>query len=161
MRFPEVREFRAGNKGEVAEPNQKDSPQPIETPLETLEASYQALRSDLARSLLEKVRNASPEFFERLVVDVLVAMGYGGSLSEAGEAIGGSLDGQRAQKGVFITTSRYSRDAEEYVRVIPKKIVLIDGERLARLMIDHDVGVTAAERYVVKRLDLDYFDEGE
>lgn len=201
MRYPEVREFRSSN-GEAPGESDRGIAPPTDTPLEALEAGYQALRNELAKDLLEKARQASPQFFERLVVDLLVAMGYGGSRSEAGQAIGGSgdggidglirqdplgldvvyiqakrwqdvvgrpviqafagsLDGHRAQKGVFITTSRYSRDAEEYVRVIPKKIVLIDGDQLARLMMDHDVGVTPAERYVVKRLDLDYFDETE
>jgi restriction system protein len=144
--------------------------------------------------------SSSPEFFERLVVDLLVAMGYGGSRSEAGERVGktgddgidgiikedklgldtvciqakrwqntvgrpeiqafvGSLAGNRARKGVFITTSRFSREAREYVQRIEQKVVLIDGETLAELMIDHNVGVSEESRYIVKKIDMDYFEE--
>jgi restriction system protein len=146
------------------------------------------------------VRSCSPAFFERLVVDLLVAMGYGGSLADAGQAIGrsgdggidgiikedrlgldvvclqakrwektvgrpevqafaGSMEGFRARKGVLLTTSTFSKEAEEYISRIERKIVLIDGQRLAQLMIDHDIGVTTARAYVVKKLDQDYFDE--
>ena len=139
-------------------------------------------------------------FFERLVVDLLVAMGYGGSRQDAGQAVGGSgddgidgiikedklgldfvyvqakrwenpvsrptvqafagsLEGQRARKGVLITTSKFTRDAEEYVTRIEKRIVLIDGEQLASLMIDHGVGVADVATYQVKRVDADYFDQ--
>jgi restriction system protein len=75
------------------------------------------------------------------------------------QAFAGSLEGQRARKGVFITTSRFTREAEEYVTRIEKRIVLVDGERLAQLMIDHGVGVADVASYHVKRVDLDYFDE--
>jgi restriction system protein len=146
------------------------------------------------------VKNCSDKFFEYLVVDVLVAMGYGGSHKDAGQAIGrshdegidgiinedklgldvvyvqakrwdstvgrpvvqafaGSLEGQRARKGILITTSRFSDDAKEYTRKIEKKIVLIDGEQLAQLMIDCGVGVNEKAVYAVKRLDEDYFSE--
>jgi restriction system protein len=68
----------------------------------------------------------------------------------------------RARKGVLITTSSFSKDAEEYVSRIERKIVLIDGERLAELMIDHNIGVAALHSFVVKRVDMDYFlDEDE
>lgn len=170
------------------------------TPEESLGESYQALRNALADELLERMRSCSPQFFERLVVELLVAMGYGGSLTDAGQAIGrsgdggidgiikedrlgldavciqakrwektvgrpevqafaGSMEGFRARKGVMLTTSTFSKDAEEYIHRIERKIVLIDGRRLAQLMIDHDVGVTTARSYVVKKLDLDYFEE--
>lgn len=142
-----------------------------------------------------------PSFFERLVIDVLVKMGYGGSRKEAGKAIGrsgdegidgiinedrlgldvlyiqakrwqatigrpeiqkfaGALQGHRAKKGIFITTSDFSRDAEDYVAKIDSKIVLIDGEQLAQLMIDHNVGVTPVTSYETKKIDSDYFIEG-
>ncbi|NLV27902.1 MAG: restriction endonuclease [Methanomicrobiales archaeon] len=170
------------------------------TPQEILENSYQDLRNKLAHELLTQVMNSSPEFFERLVVDLLVAMGYGGSRSEAGERVGksgddgidgiikedklgldivniqakrwqntvgrpeiqafvGSLAGNRARKGVFITTSRFSRDAIEYVQRIEQKVVLIDGETLTQMMIDHNVGVSEESRYIVKKIDSDYFEE--
>jgi restriction system protein len=170
------------------------------TPEEALEASYQSLRVELARELLDKVKSCTPEFFERLVVDLLVAMGYGGSRRDAGQAVGqsgdggvdgiikedrlgldvvyiqakrwgnkvgrpdvqafaGSLEGQRARKGVFITTSQFTNDALDYVNRIEKKIVLINGEHLAQLMIDFGIGVAEVTQYSVKKVDLDYFDE--
>jgi restriction system protein len=171
-----------------------------ETPEERLESSYQSLRSELAERLLAQVMKSSPAFFERLVVDVLVAMGYGGSRADAGKAVGqagdggvdgiikedrlgldivyiqakrwegpvgspavrdfvGSLVGHSANKGVLIATSRFSKDADDYARKIPQKVVLIDGPQLAELMIDFGVGVTTANTYAVKKLDLDYFGE--
>jgi restriction system protein len=170
------------------------------TPEESLEASYLALRNALADEVLERVKSCSPQFFERLVVELLVAMGYGGSLADAEQAIGrsgdagidgiikedklgldvvcvqakrwkdtvgrpevqafaGSMEGFRARKGVLLTTSAFSKEAEEYVNRIERKIVLIDGRRLAQLMIDHDIGVATARSYVVKKLDQDYFEE--
>ncbi|MBI4506542.1 MAG: restriction endonuclease [Chloroflexi bacterium] len=170
------------------------------TPEETLGGAYQTVRQALAQELLGRIRSCSPRFFERLVVDLLVAMGYGGSRKDAGRAVGqsgdggidgvikedklgldvvyvqakrwdntvgrpivqtfaGSLEGQRARKGVLITTSQFSPDAKEYVKYIEKKIVLVDGEQLAQLMIDHGIGVTELATYTVKKLDLDYFEE--
>jgi len=172
-----------------------------QTPEEILEQSYQDLRRDLAEELLERIKDCSPRFFERLVVDLLVAMGYGGSRKDAGQAVGrsgdggidgiikedrlgldvvyiqakkwdgtvgrpavqtfaGSLDGVRARKGILITTSDFSQPAKDYAEMIEKKIVLIDGQQLAQLMIDHNVGVTEVETYTVKRSDLDYFGDG-
>lgn len=170
------------------------------TPEETLEGAYQSLRSDLANEILETVKGCSPTFFEDLVVDLVVKMGYGGSRKEAGQAIGrsgdegidgiikedrlgldiiyiqakrwenvvgrpeiqkfaGALQGQRARKGIFITTSTFSRDAFEYVRNIETKIILIDGTTLADYMIDNNVGVTVEATYEMKRIDSDYFSE--
>jgi restriction system protein len=141
-----------------------------------------------------------PGFFERVVVQLLVAMGYGGTLRDAGAAIGGSgdegidgiikedrlgldvvyvqakkwtgtvgrpdiqkfagaLQGQRARKGVFITTSAFSADARAFVSQIDSKIVLIDGEQLAQFMFDHNVGVSPASVYAVKKIDADFFEE--
>jgi restriction system protein len=186
-------------KSATAAPEVEEMP---ETPEEQLEASYEALRASLADELLDRLRTCSPGFFERLVVQLLVAMGYGGSLADAGQAVGrtgdggidgtikedklgldvvcvqakrwqatvgapvvrefaGSMEGVRARKGVLITTSSFSDDARKYVDRIERKIVLIDGEQLAGLMIDHNVGVAVAQTYVVKRIDLDYFVEDE
>lgn len=171
-----------------------------QTPAELLEASYQRLRQALADELLDRINTASPRFFEHLVVDLLVAMGYGGSRADAGQAVGrsgddgvdgiikedrlgldfvyvqakrwdqsisrpavqafaGSLEGQRARKGVFITTSKFTREAHEYVTRIEKRIVLIDGVQLAQFMIDYGVGVAEVATYRVKRVDADYFGE--
>jgi restriction system protein len=187
----------AGEENGVAEPTVA-----AKTPDEVLESSYLDLRRALADDLLEQVRGCSPQFFERLVVELLVAMGYGGTLADAGQAIGktgdggidgiikedklgldvvciqakrwentvgrpvvqafaGSMEGMRARKGVLITTSLFSKDAEEYIGRIERKIVLIDGKRLAELMIDHGIGVTTARTYTIKRLDSDYFVEDE
>jgi restriction system protein len=170
------------------------------TPEESLETSYMALRNALADDLLDRLKACSPQFFERLVVELLVAMGYGGSLADAGQAVGrtgdggidgiikedklgldvlciqakrweksvgrpevqgfaGSMEGFRARKGVLITTASFSKEAQEYVNRIERKIVLIDGIRLAELMIDHGIGVETARTYVVKKVDLDYFSE--
>lgn len=171
-----------------------------QTPEEILEANYQIVRRDLAQELLERIKNSTPRFFENLVVDLLFAMGYGGSRKDAGQAVGqsgddgidgiikedrlgldvvyiqakrweatvgrpivqafaGSLEGQRAKKGVLITTSQFSHEAKEYVNRIEKKIVLIDGERLTQLMLEYGVGVTEKVSYSVKKIDLDYFAE--
>lgn len=171
------------------------------TPEELFSQAYQRLRSNLEAELLEQVKGSTPAFFERLVIDLLVSMGYGGSRRDAGRAIGksgdggidgiikedklgldviyiqakrwegtvgrpeiqkfaGALQGQRANKGVFITTSNFSREAEEYANIITSKIILINGEQLATLMVDHNVGVSPISAFEIKRIDSDYF-EGE
>jgi len=171
-----------------------------ETPEEALEAAHVRMRAGLASELLARVKAASPQFFERLVVELLLTMGYGGSRKDAGQAIGksgdegidgvisedrlgldivylqakkwegtvgrpeiqrfvGALHGKRAKKGVFITTGSFSAEAVAYVDHIDPKIVLIDGRRLAELMIDFDVGVNTAATYHLKRVDSDYFDD--
>ncbi len=171
-----------------------------QTPQELLESSFQLIQTQLAQELLGRIGKCSPAFFERLVVDLLVAMGYGGSRKDAGQAIGksgdegidgiikedrlgldavyvqakrwkntvgrpdvqafaGSLEGHRARKGVFITTSQFSGEARDYVGRIEKKIILIDGQQLADLAIEYKVGVAELTSYSVKRLDLDYFEE--
>lgn len=171
------------------------------TPEETLESGYATLRRNLEIDLLDRIKSCSPRFFEGLVVDLLVAMGYGGSHKDAGQAIGqsgdggidgiikedrlgldvvyiqakrwesnigrpivqgfaGSLEGQRARKGVLITTSKFSDDAKKYVMNIEKKIVLIDGELLAQYMVDYNIGVAEVATYTIKKIDVDYFEEG-
>jgi restriction system protein len=173
-----------------------------ETPEEALETAYQKIRKSLAQDLLNKVITLSPSFFERLVVELLVKMGYGGSIKDAGRAIGksgdegidgtikedklgldiiyiqakrwqlgntvgrpelqkfvGALAGQGAKKGIFITTSSFTRDALDYAPRNETKIVLIDGQQLAQYMIDYNLGVTSLNIYEVKRMDSDYFGE--
>ena len=171
------------------------------TPSEALETAYENLRDELGDELLAKLKKSPPSFFERIVVELLVKMGYGGSRADAGKAIGksgdggidgiikedrlgldvvyiqakrwdnnpvgrpdvmqfaGALQAQKANKGIFITTSRFTDDARSYVSQIGSKIVLIDGEQLTNLMIEHDVGVSTVSMYPVKRIDTDYFDE--
>lgn len=194
--FPDYRY----SKQEIKQ-NEKEEVEQSQTPQEILESNYQALKRNLAQDLLNQMKRCSPRFFEQLVVDLLLAMGYGGSRADAGEVVGrsgdggidgiikedklgldfiyvqakrwegtvgrpvvqgfaGSLDERRARKGVMLTTSQYSQDAKNYVGRIGKTIVLIDGEELAQLMIDHGVGVSEVATYTVKKIDLDYFEEG-
>lgn len=170
------------------------------TPEEILQHAHKALTDELSEEILGLVKGCSPAFFERLVVDLLVAMGYGGSIKEAGQALGksgdggidgiikedrlgldiiyiqakrwegvvgrpeiqkfaGALQGKRSRKGVFLTTSSFTKDALEFVSQIDSKIILIDGERLTELMIEHDIGVTPFQSYAIKRADSDYFEE--
>lgn len=208
MNFEDFREFRNQrstsdiNTGEQRSDHQEvaDFEDEGKTPEEVIGQAWKAILENLELDVLFQVKQVSPQFFEQLVVDVLVAMGYGGERLGAARAVGqsgdggidgiidedplgldviylqakrwegvvgrpeiqkfaGALQGRRAKKGVFITTSSFTRDASEYASLIDNRIVLIDGRRLARLMIDHDVGVSAVEQYVIKRLDTDYFIE--
>jgi restriction system protein len=198
--FPEFVAFR-----ELRHERPDEAPEPVTpssdaTPEEALDAAYGRLRLDLEAELLDQVKTASPSFFERLVVELLVRMGYGGTLRDAGQAVGksgdggidgiikedrlgldviyiqakrwdstvgrpeiqkfaGALQGHRAHKGVFITTSSFSSDALEFASRIDSKIVLIDGAALAKQMIDHNVGVSVSRSYEVKKIDSDYFSE--
>lgn len=172
-----------------------------DTPEDILASAYRVLSESLEQELLEAVKQATPKFFEHLVVDLLVKMGYGGNRTDAGQALGktgdggidgiinedrlgldviyiqakrwegtvgrpdiqrfaGALQGQRAKKGVFITTSNFSREAKEYAALIETRIILIDGTRLAELMVEHNIGVSIVETYEVKKLDSDYFEAG-
>jgi restriction system protein len=196
--FPEFLEFKSRTRASGSSASESNAEG--HTPEELIEAGYLALRSELAQHVQERIAQVSPRFFEQMVVRLLVKMGYGGSLADAGQAVGrsgddgidgiikedklgldvvylqakrwantvgrpeiqafaGSLMGQSASKGVFITTSRFSNEARDYVRRIDKRIVLIDGEQLAELMIDHGVGVSEAATYVINRLDEDFFAE--
>lgn len=172
-----------------------------QTPQETLETAFETINSALTADILDSVLKASPEFFENLVVDLMVAMGYGGSRKDAGQAtqytqdggidgiikedklglemiylqakrytnktvgrpdlqaFAGALDMHRAKKGVFITTSRFSKEAQEFAGMIEKRIVLVDGERLTELMLEHNLGVTTKQVFEIKTLDTDYFSE--
>ncbi|MCB1973072.1 MAG: restriction endonuclease [Burkholderiaceae bacterium] len=170
------------------------------TPDEVIDAAYQRSVLALADEVLERVKSCSSIYFERLVVQLLIKMGYGGSREEAGRAVGrsgdggidgiinedrlgldaiylqakrwegvvgrpeimkfvGALAGQRANKGVFITTSWFTQEAKDYAGSSQYKVVLIDGERLADLMIEHGLGVSVAATYLIKRIDSDFFSE--
>jgi restriction system protein len=198
--FPEFVEFQ-GRSSEVDQTAVPVTPYAgsKSTPEETLENSFQALRDALANELLESVKGGTPAAFEKIVVDLLVAMGYGGSVEDAGKVVGKSGDGgidgiikqdklgldflyvqakrwrdvvgspevmkfsgslakKHANRGVFITTSWFSNDALEYVEEMPQRIILIDGKRLALLMIEHNVGVAPTKTYTLKRMDQDYFE---
>jgi len=200
--FVEFQRLKGTRSGEKREASRVSPEIGTATPSEALENAYENLRDELVDELLARLKKSSPSFFERVVVELLVKMGYGGSRADAGKAIGksgdggidgiikedklgldvvyiqakrwesnsvgrpdvmqfaGALQAQKATKGIFITTSRFTDDARNYVTQIGSKIVLIDGEQLSHLMIDHDVGVATVSLYPVKKIDTDYFDEG-
>lgn len=186
--------------------NRKDVEMPVsdeevqKTPDELIEIGYQRIRSELSVELLQRIKNASPKFFESLVIDLLIKMGYGGSKADRGTVTGkvgdegidgiikedplgldiiyiqakkwdanvsrpeiqkfvGALQGQKANKGVFITTSQFTKDAIDYVSKVGANIVLISGYQLAELMIDYNIGVSVKQNYEIKKVDNDYFIE--
>lgn len=205
MEYPEFAEYVTTSTGTCKKATAKiiEESKQTQTPTEQLENAYQSIIKDLAADLLQKVLEQSAQFFEHLVLDLLLKMGYGGSLSDAGlvtkyshddgidgiikedklgldriyiqakrystaNTIGkpqiqqfvGALDEQKASKGVFITTSSYSSEARKYAEEkASKKIVLIDGQELARYMIEYNVGVSLKRVYEVKRIDSDYFED--
>lgn len=200
-RYPEFVAFR-GKSGKSARPRPQAAEEaPDEkTPIEAIEIAYQTVQNSLVSELLLQIKSCSPGFFEALVVEVLVEMGYGGTRKDAGEVLGksgdegidgvinedrlgldkiyiqakrwegtvsrpeiqkfvGALLGKQARKGIFITTSDFSRHARDYAATIESSVVLIDGEALAGLMIDYNVGTTVESSYEIKRIDSDHFDE--
>ncbi|MGI9190903.1 MAG: restriction endonuclease [Chitinophagaceae bacterium] len=203
--FPSFIEFQnaSRNDNETDEELNTDSANE-QTPEESLDKAYQRIRKSLSSELLNRIVELSPSFFERLVVELLVKMGYGGSIKDAGKALGksgdegidgtikedklgldiiyiqakrwkpgnvvgrpelqkfvGALAGQGAKKGIFITTSNFTKEAIEYTPRNETKIVLIDGEQIAQLMIDYNLGCTTQQTYEVKKIDSDYFGEEE
>jgi restriction system protein len=192
-------EINLSNENEESE-NVVDAMSSEQPPNETIDTAFKIIKQTLAADIVEKIKECPPVFFERLVVDVLVKMGYGGTREDAGEIIGksgdegidgiikedrlgldviyiqakrwkdnvgrpeiqkfaGALQGQRARKGVFITTSDFTKDAKEYVSRIDSKIILIDGMTLAHLMIEYNVGVSTVDVYEIKKIDSDYFND--
>ncbi len=199
--FPEFLEFQVPKKKETAEIEQEiGEDTKLQNPEELIELGYVKIRQSLEQDLLKKLKTIDPYFFERVVVELLVKMGYGGSIQDAGKAIGksgdegidgiikedklgldviyiqakrwegvvgrpevqkfvGALAGQRAKKGVFITTSNFTKEAVQYALQMDTKIVLIDGETLAQYMIDYNLGVSVQSIYEIKKIDSDYFEE--
>lgn len=198
--FPGYREFRATAKASTGISESADSGSGQLTAQEHIEFGYQQIREELAAELLRRVKECPPDFFERLVVELLLAMGYGGSLQDAGKAVGksgdggidgiikedklgldtiyiqakrwegtvsrpeiqkfaGALQGQRARKGIFLTTSAFTKEARDFAASIDSKIILLDGQALADLMIDHGIGVSEIAKYAVRRVDSDYFSQ--
>lgn len=200
--YPEYLEFIGSTapNGSISKSEIQSNFTDQETPEETLEYAYQRIRKTLAQEVLDKVKTCSPSFFERLVVELLVKMGYGGSIKDAGRVIGktgdegidgvikedrlgldviyvqakrwndtvgrpeiqkfvGALAGQGAEKGIFITTSKFSPQAADFVPRSNIKIVLIDGEQLAQYMIDFNLGVSIVSEYQIKKIDSDYFED--
>jgi len=201
MKFAEFADFQTRSndkKGSTETPTQETQ----QTPKELIHSTHQELRKELTEELLDYVLTASPIFFEQLVVDLLLSMGYGGSIEGSGQTtratsdggidgfiqedklgldtiyiqakrwgtgngVGrpsvqgfvGSLMGNGGTKGVFITTSHFSKEAIEYASNLQNiRLILIDGTQLAQLMIEHDIGVSVEATYVVKKVDRDYFD---
>ncbi len=206
MQYPEFVSYANGTantNSNLSEcPKTKEDKNDDLTPTEQLEQAFHSIIDDLATDLLQKTLDQTPYFFEHLVVDLLVKMGYGGSFANSAQVtqyvhddgidgiiyedklgldkiyiqakrykldntigkpqiqqFSGALDEQKATKGVFITTSSYSKEAKQYVEKLNKKIVLIDGQELARYMIEYNVGVSTKQVYEVKRIDSDYFEE--
>jgi restriction system protein len=196
QQFPEYLEFKEAKRKPEKTITHPGDP----TPEEALEYVYAEIQENLALDVMAQVKNCSPAFFERLVVELLVKMGYGGSRREAARAVGksgdggidgiidedrlgldsiyiqakrwegpvgrpeiqkfvGALMGRKARKGIFITSSSFSHEALNFAANIDYKVVLIDGKRLAELMIDNDIGVAEVSRYKLKRIDSDYFVE--
>jgi restriction system protein len=198
--FPEFLEYYTGKKPEEA---QDAEPEDVvsETPEELLASGYEKLRKQLESELLIRVKSCPADFFERLVVRLLTTMGYGGSLADAGSAIGksgdggidgvikedklgldrlfiqakrwddasvgrpevqkfvGALHGQKSKKGIFITTSTFTKDAKQYADGLEIRVILIDGVELSKLMFDYGIGVSTTHSYVVKQIDSDYFED--
>jgi len=198
--FPEFLEFQKAKDETPAEVEHTTATERLD-PQENIEVGYQRIRKELSAELLSRIKACSPSFFERLVVELLLKMGYGGSRRDFGQAIGkpgdggidavikedklgldavylqakrwdtgqvgskeiqafvGALHGKKARKGVFITTSGFSKPAQDYVREIQDKVILIDGTTLADLLIEHGVGVSTIATYDIKKIDIDYFSE--
>ncbi|ODT47767.1 restriction endonuclease [Devosia sp. 63-57] len=207
MREPTFREFYRNETGAEAVAtsatvNAGTSDLAEATPEEQIETAYQSVQAALRADLLERIIQNSPSFFEQLIVDLLVAMGYGGSHKNAAAQLGrsgdggvdgvinedrlgldrvyvqakryaegntvgrpdiqafvGSLVGLGATKGVFVTTSSFSQQARDFVRHLSQRVVLLDGNDLTGLMIEHNVGVRVSRAIEFKRLDEDFFAE--
>lgn len=197
--YPSFLEFVSGSSTEKK--NNEDVEENVTvTPSEAMNQAHKRIQDSLADELLNQILKCSPTFFEKLVVNLMIAMGYGGARDEAGETIGrsgdegidgiihedvlgleniylqakrwspdktvgrpdiqgfvGALAGKKANKGIFITTSRFTQEAKEYA--LQTKVILIDGDALARYMIKYNVGVSTHKVYEIKRIDTDYFEE--
>jgi restriction system protein len=206
--FPEFLEFQAPRVDRPVDDSAPVSENVAElssaTPEETIQEAEEAIAASLRAQLLDRIRELSPAFFERLVIDLIVAMGYGGTRRSVAQRLGKSGDegidgvvnedplgldvvyiqakryapdntigreriqqfadalvGQGASKGVFVTTSGFSRGAVEYAQRVPQRIILVDGAELTRLMIQYGVGVRTERIIELKRIDIDYFEESE
>ena len=200
-KFEEFIQFKLQSRGEKTDSSLTTNEEAKkQTPEELLESGYESIKGSLEEEILSKLKSVHPSFFERIVVQLLVKMGYGGSIQDAGKAIGksgdegidgiikedklgldviyvqakrwegivgrpelhkfvGALAGQGAKKGIFITTSSFTKEARDYSPKNETKIVLIDGEKLTQYMIDNNLGVSIQNIYEIKKIDLDYFGE--
>lgn len=204
MQFEEFRHFRE-RSNEISDHQAVLGPSPLpdqrQTPDEVIRLAHKQIDTALAEDLLDRIREAPPDFFERLIVNLLLSMGYGGSTAEAGRTLGrsgddgvdgvidqdalgldrvyiqakrygvgnsigpgairdffGSLDRHKAAKGLFVTTSTFSPSARETAEFLSKRIVLIDGTQLAKLMIRHNVGCRIEDTLYIKRVDEEFFE---
>ena len=204
-KFEQFRRFRentAETTGADPAAEQRKFAEQTQTPDEIMRAAQSQIDNTLAQDLLDRIRAAPPSFFEKLIVNLLLSMGFGGSVMDAGRAIGrsgddgvdgvidqdslgldrvyiqakryaegsnigpgsirdffGSLDRHKASKGLFVTTSSFSSAARETAEFLSKRIVLIDGGQLTRLMIRHSVGCRVEDTLYIKKLDEDFFDQ--
>jgi restriction system protein len=201
--FPEFQQFKERSTKEASDehPTIAAFESQKETPDEAMRAAHRQIEEALAQDLLDRIQKAPPDFFERLMVNLLLKMGFGGSVTDAGRALGrggdggvdgvidqdalgldriyiqakryatgsnigsgaireffGSLDRHKAAKGIFVTTSAFSSSAKETADLLSKRIVLIDGEQLTKLMIRHDVGCRVEETLAIKKIDEEFFD---
>lgn len=199
-KFPSFVAFRTKQDNENIA-NSETETSSDRTPSEQIEEGFQTLKNEILDDILVNIKSCSPQFFERLVIKLLLAMGYGGSVKDAGMAIGksgdegidglikedklgldviyvqakkwdtntigrpeiqkfaGALLGKQASKGVFITTSYFTKEAEAYAEDVNSRIILIDGQRLADLMFEYNIGVNTADYYEIKKIDSDFFSE--
>ena len=198
-KFPEFEKFRTKHNDQVAPVSLNEE---LSTPEEILDSTSSQINNTVADEILEKILSNSPAFFEALIVDLIIKMGYGGPQENAGQTLGGSGDGgidglinqdelgldviylqakrwkesstvgrpeiqkfagallsKKAKKGVFITTTSFSKDALDYVKELDFKIILISGSQLAGLMLKHNLGVTTSKTILIKKMDSDYFEE--
>lgn len=199
--YPEFVEFKSRSRESKSKEMEFECSSMTKTPQDMIEEAYTEIRNNLADELLSAVKKESPQFFEALVIKLLVAMGYGGSFEDAAsvtqyshdegidgiikedklgldniyvqakrfdtgtvgrkeiQSFVGALSGKGATKGVFITTSTFTKEAREYRPASNIKIVLIDGQQLCNYMIDFNIGVSTKQVYEVKRIDTDFFNE--
>jgi restriction system protein len=198
--YPEFKQFKGGQETNLNAAEEVSQASPL-TPDEQMRRAHAQIERELAEEMLDKILAAPPSFFEQVVVNLVTAMGYGGSVADAGQALGqsgdggvdgvinedtlgldriyvqakrykdgnvvgpgairdffGALDQFKAGKGLFVTTSTFSSSAVKTTEGLSKRIVLVDGARLAKLMIQYDVGCRVEETMAIKRIDEDFFD---
>lgn len=200
-KYPEFYDFIHAKSSDISDEVSTVIEDSETTPFELMETSSKELRDELVNDLLAEIKSQSPQFFERLVIKLLVAMGYGGSFEDAAnvtkyshdegidgvikedrlgldniyiqakrydngtvgrkeiQSFVGALSGKGATKGIFITTSKFTKESNEYKPASNIKIVLIDGYQLANYMIDYNIGVSIRQTFEVKRIDSDFFTE--
>lgn len=200
LQFEEFREFIKASRQKTNRKRESQSEATQSDPVEQIEEAFSAYQESLISDVFDKLRKATPRFFERVVIQLLVKMGYGGGLKEAAKHVGGSGDegidgiinedrlgldvvyiqakqwsnpvgrpeiqkfvgalyGKRAKKGIFITSSEFTKEARDYVTHVEPRVVLIDGKTMARLMVEYNLGVTTKSIYELKSIDQDFFEE--